>query len=46
MRFIVLGLQRACAHCNETPMQAATGSVIGLRHVVEAKAMMNVLIVK
>jgi len=26
-------------------MQAATGSVIGLRHVVEAKAMMNVLIV-
>jgi hypothetical protein len=26
-------------------MQAATGSVIGLRHVVEAMAMMNVLIV-
>ncbi|MBS4019187.1 hypothetical protein [Azonexus hydrophilus] len=37
MRFIVLGLQLAGAHGNETPMQAATGSVIGLRHVIGGK---------
>jgi len=46
MRFIVLGLQRARARCNGTPVQAATASVIGLRHEWSAKAMMNVLINK
>jgi hypothetical protein len=46
MRFIVLGLQRARARCNGTPVQAATVSVIGLRHEWSAKAMMNVLINK
>jgi len=32
MRFIIFGLQRTTARYNETPGQAATVSVIGLRH--------------
>jgi len=46
MRFIIFGLQRTAARCNETPGQAATVSVIGLRHKWLAKAMVNVLINK
>jgi len=47
MRFIIFGLQRTDARCNETPGQAATVSVIGLRHKRWlAKAMVNVLINK
>jgi len=46
MRFIIFGLQRTAARCNETPLQAATVSVIGLRHKWWAKAMVNVLINK
>jgi hypothetical protein len=47
MRFIVLGLQRTRARCNGTPVQAATVSVIGLRHErLMAKATMKVLINK
>jgi hypothetical protein len=32
MRFIVFLLQRTLARRNETPLQAATVSVLGLRH--------------
>jgi hypothetical protein len=46
MRFIIFGLQRTAARCNETPGQAATVSVIGLRHEWLAKAMVKVLINK
>jgi hypothetical protein len=41
-----LGLQRTKARCNGAPVQAATVSVIGLRHREMAMAMMNVLIKK
>jgi len=46
MRFIILGLQRAMAHRSETPLQAATVSVIWLRHEMKAMAMLKVLISK
>jgi hypothetical protein len=46
MRFIIFGLQRTVVRCNETPGQAATVSVFGLRHKWLAKAMVNVLINK
>jgi hypothetical protein len=44
MRFIILGLLRAWARSNETPVQAATVSLSGCVMNKRAKATMKVLI--